>query len=168
MLRFTLVAAAIMLAAPVWAQQPPLAGAGPDMTPGELQRMFDALVVVQAREQLQLTEAQYPDFIARLTKVQETRLANQQERQRLLRELQGLLNDRTVDEALAKERMAELRRHETEAAAEVAAAYAALDEVLDLRQQVRFRLFEERMERRRIELLMRAARRPQQPQRRPQ
>ena len=35
-------------------------------------------------------------------------------------------------------------------------AYNALDEVLDVRQQARFRVFEEQIERRKIELLMRA------------
>ena len=44
-------------------------------------------------------------------------------------------------------------------------AYNALDEVLDVRQQARFRVFEEQIERRKIELLMRARQqnRPNQP-----
>ena len=41
-------------------------------------------------------------------------------------------------------------------------AYNALDEVLDVRQQARFRVFEEQIERRKIELLMRA-RQPNRP-----
>ena len=35
-------------------------------------------------------------------------------------------------------------------------ALAGIDQVLDVRQQVRFRLFEEQMERRKVDLLMRA------------
>ncbi len=35
-------------------------------------------------------------------------------------------------------------------------ALTGVDEVLDVRQQLRFRLFEEQMERRKVELLMRA------------
>ena len=35
-------------------------------------------------------------------------------------------------------------------------AYEAIDQVLDLRQQARFRVFEEQMERRKIELVTRA------------
>ena len=40
----------------------------------------------------------------------------------------------------------------------------AVDQVLDLRQQARFRVFEEQMERRKVELLLRArqANRPRQ------
>ena len=39
---------------------------------------------------------------------------------------------------------------------EVRDAIAGIDQVLDVRQQVRFRLFEEQMERRKVDLLMRA------------
>jgi hypothetical protein len=35
-------------------------------------------------------------------------------------------------------------------------AYESLDEVLDVRQQARFRIFEEMIERRKMDLLMRA------------
>ena len=35
-------------------------------------------------------------------------------------------------------------------------AYEAIDQVLDLRQQAQFRVFEELMERRKLELVMRA------------
>ena len=41
-------------------------------------------------------------------------------------------------------------------AAEVKKSYEGIDQVLDLRQQVRFRVFEEQMERRKIELVTRA------------
>ncbi len=39
---------------------------------------------------------------------------------------------------------------------EVRQALEGVDQVLDLRQQARFRLFEEQMERRKVDLLMRA------------
>ena len=39
---------------------------------------------------------------------------------------------------------------------DVRQALEGVDQVLDLRQQARFRLFEEQMERRKVELLMRA------------
>jgi len=159
----TLKAAAlsVLIAAAVWAQDSPLPGAPPDMTPGELQRMFDAFVLVQAQDQLQLTDTQYPQFVARLKKLQDARLRQQQERQRLLRELGALANVQAPNEAVIKERLAELRRWELQSGEDRAAAYAGIDEILDVRQQVRFRLFEERMERRRLELLMRAGARPQ-------
>jgi len=50
-----------------------------------------------------------------------------------------------------------LRRDQDDrSAAELRRAYDALDEVLDVRQQARFRTFEEMLERRKLDLLMRA------------
>jgi len=53
---------------------------------------------------------------------------------------------------------------DTRAAAEVKKAYDALDQILDVRQQARFRTFEETMEQRKRELVTRArlANRPKQ------
>ena len=57
---------------------------------------------------------------------------------------------------MIKERLTALQELESRNAAEMRKAYNALDEVLDVRQQARFRVFEEQIERRKIELLMRA------------
>jgi hypothetical protein len=45
---------------------------------------------------------------------------------------------------------------DVQAAADVRKAYDAVDQVLDLRQQAKFRVFEEQMERRKIDLVTRA------------
>jgi hypothetical protein len=60
------------------------------------------------------------------------------------------------DEATLADRLKALHDEEDKAAADVRAAYAAVDETLDVRQQARFRLFEDRMEQQKLELLMRA------------
>ncbi|MBI2222634.1 MAG: hypothetical protein HYU53_15670, partial [Acidobacteria bacterium] len=71
-------------------------------------------------------------------------------------------------DSVLRERLRALREHDEKNAADLRRAYSALDEVLDLRQQARFRLFEERMEQRKFELLMRARQpRAQQNRRRP-
>jgi hypothetical protein len=49
-----------------------------------------------------------------------------------------------------------LREADERGAAELKRAYEAVDETLDVRQQARFRVFEERMEQQKLELLMRA------------
>jgi hypothetical protein len=147
-------------------QGPPPQGGGPlpgldngDMTPGEIQKLFDAYLVMEAQQALQLTDQQYPQFLSRLRALQETRRKNQQERNQLMNQLQRLTNPRAQvrgDEAAIKERLAGLQELESRNAAEMRKAYNALDEVLDVRQQARFRVFEEQIERRKIELLMRA------------
>jgi hypothetical protein len=114
---------------------------------------------MEAQQALDLTEQQYPQFLTRLKTLQETRRRNQQERNQLMGQLQRLTNPRQAnrgDEAQIKERLAALQELESRTAAETRKAYNALDDVLDVRQQARFRVFEEQIERRKIELLMRA------------
>lgn len=152
--------------------QPGLPGLGDDMTPAEIQKLFDAYLIMEAQQALNLTDQQYPQFLARLKALQDARRRNQQERIQVMGQLQRLTNPRAsarADEAAIKERLSMLQEIESRAAAEVRKAYTALDEVLDVRQQARFRVFEEQVERRKIELLMRARQqnRPQQPRRQP-
>jgi hypothetical protein len=161
------------LAAPVVAQEfqtqpqnPPPQGGGPlpgldngDMTPGEIQKLFDAYLVMEAQQALQLSDQQYPQFLTRLRTLQDTRRRTQQERNQLMGQLQRLTNPRLakpVDESEIKARLTSLQELESRTAAEMRKAYNTLDEVLDVRQQGRFRVFEEQIERRKIELLMRA------------
>lgn len=130
-----------------------------DMSPGEIQRLFDAYLVMEAQQALVLSDQQYPQFLTRLRTLQDTRRRSQQQRIQLMGQLQRLTNPRVAnsgDEAPIKERLAALQELESRTAAEMRNSYNALDEVLDVRQQARFRIFEEQIERRKIELLMRA------------
>jgi hypothetical protein len=130
-----------------------------EMRPAEIQKLFDAYLVMEAQQALELSDQQYPQFLARLRTLQETRRRTQQERNQLMGQLQRLTNPRLpkpVDEAEIKSRLASLQELESRTAAEMRKAYNAVDEVLDVRQQARFRVFEEQIERRKIELLMRA------------
>ena len=129
------------------------------MTPAEIQRLFDAYLLMEAQQALTLTDQQYPQFLTRLKTLQETRRRNQQQRNQLMGELQRLTNPRAAvraDEAMLKERLNALQELESRSAAELRKAYGTLDEILDVRQQARFRVFEEQIERRKLDLLMRA------------
>lgn len=139
------------------------------LSPGELQNMFDAYALVQAQDALRLTDAQYAQFVTRMRALQQARRRGQQERLLILRDLGRLAAEPTIDEALVKERLKALADYEQRAAAELRKAYESLDEVLDVRQRARLRVFEERMEQRKFELLMRArqANRPNQQRRIP-
>lgn len=130
----------------------------PVLSAGEVVNMLDAYTVLQAQEMLQLGETQYAQFITRLKALQETRRRNQQERIRIIRQLRELAGPQAtqLDENAVRANLKALREQDDRMAAEVRKAYDALDEVLDLRQQARFRLLEERIEARKIDLLMRA------------
>jgi dihydrodipicolinate synthase/N-acetylneuraminate lyase len=153
--------AALLHAIPVLAQGGARAqsGATPDLSPAEIQRLFDAMLVADAQQALALSDKQFPDFITRLRALQETRRGNLIQRVKLMAELQRLSNPRSAsppDEAALKGRLAELQELESRSAAELRRAYNQIDEVLDVRQQARFRVLEEQLERRKLELLMRA------------
>jgi hypothetical protein len=137
---------------------PPGAGAleGANVTPGEIRRMFDSYALMQAQDQLKITEEQFPKFLTRFKALQDLRRHTLQERNRLLQELRRLTNDPQSDDAQLKIRMKALQDLENRSQADVHKAYEAIDEVLDVGQQARFRVFEEQMEQRMLQLITRA------------
>src|SRR6202163_695667 len=141
------------------AQQPP-AGPGPgndNVPPAEIQRLFDAYALVQAQAQLKLSDDQYPPFLARYKALQDLRRRSQNERGRIIQDLRRLsMEDAKSDDGQLRDRIKALQDQEAQAAADVKKAYDAVDQLLDVRQQARFRVFEEQMERRKIDLVTRA------------
>jgi hypothetical protein len=138
-------------------QLPPTPDAAAISAP-QIQRWFEAFTVLQAQEALELSETQYGRFVTRLKTLQESRRKHQQARNQILGELRRLTNPKTGsnDEAQLGERLKALREEDDRGAATLKRAYEAVDETLDVRQQARFRIFEERMEQQKLELLMRA------------
>ena len=136
------------------------AGNTAGLSPVEVLNMLDAYALVQAEGALELKDSQYGEFVTRLKKLQETRRRNQQARNRQVQELRRMTQPQAKpqEDAVIAERLKALKEHDARAAAELGRAYDALDEVLDVRQQARFRAFEEGLERRKIDLLMRARR----------
>jgi hypothetical protein len=153
-----LVAAVALLSAPARpaAAQPPPPDAA-DLRPAEIQRLFDAYLVMEAQQTLGLSDTQYPTFLTRLRTLQDTRRRHLQARAQLLGELARMTAPRaTTDEPAIRERLARLQELESRGAAESRKAYTELDAVLEPRQQARFRVFEEQIERRKLELMLRA------------
>ena len=146
------------------ATPPPDRGSREQVRPAELAAMLDAYTVVQAQNALQLTDAQYGQFVTRLRKLQENRRRNNQIRNRLLQELRTMAAPNgNADENEMREKLRALREHNQQSAAALQRDSEAVDEVLDVRQQVRFRLLEERLERQKLDLLMRSRRRATSP-----
>jgi Spy/CpxP family protein refolding chaperone len=136
---------------------PPARGANrPALTNAELVDMLDTYAIVQAQKALELSDAQYAQFVTRLKLLHQVRRQNTRLRSQLLQELRRLTQSATPDESALRARVKQLDDHDSRAANELRRAYEAMDEVLDARQQARFRLFEDRMERQKLDLLMRA------------
>lgn len=134
------------------------AGDADGLGPAQILNMLDAWAIVQAQETLQLTDDKYGEFVTRLKRFQQTRRRNLQGRNAILQELRRLSAAETpqADDNAIQERLRALRAHDERAAAEMRKAYEELDQVLTPKQQARFRLFEEVLERRKIDLLKRA------------
>jgi hypothetical protein len=130
------------------------------ISPGEFNRMFEAYALLQAQNQLKLTDEQYADFIVRLRGLQNARRRHQQSRQRLIQDLRKLTNPQNAntDETAIRTTLDTLAREDATAQDEITKALAQVDEVLDLRQRARFRLLEEQLERWKLDLLSRVRR----------
>jgi hypothetical protein len=155
-----IVAAALLalsLAGPARAQG--RAGGAPQgdvVTPAELQRMFDGYSILQAQEFLQISDEAYTKFLPRFKMLLDTRRQALQQRTRVLNVIRRLLMDAQPDEGMLKEALKQLQEIDSRGEADARRAYEAIDQVLDVRQQAKFRVFEEQMERRKLELVTRA------------
>ena len=128
-------------------------GAGAD--PAELARLFDAYTVMQAQEVLGLDEARFGPFVTRLRALQDMRRRHLRARAVVMREMRQLLQTPGNDAAL-KEKLDGLARLEATTRADEQRARDAVDEILDVRQRARFRLLEQQLELRKLELVNRA------------
>ncbi len=124
-----------------------------------IQRMFDAYALLQAQERLHISDEQFPPFLGRFKALQEARRRSLVERSRIVMDLRRLLDAGAAgagEDAALKERLTALQDVEGRSSAEIRTAYEAVDQVLDLRQRAQFRVFEELMERRKLDLVTRA------------
>jgi Spy/CpxP family protein refolding chaperone len=138
------------------AQRQGAAGEAPNVSPAEIQRMFDSYALMQAQDQLQIGDDQFPQFLTRFKALQDLRRQGLQQRTRRITELRRLLNAPQLDEAAIREQMKGLQELDARVQVDVKRAYDAIDQILNVRQQAKFRVFEELMERRKLELVTRA------------
>jgi hypothetical protein len=129
-----------------------------NVDPAELGRLFDAYTVMQAQEALGLDEARFGPFVTRLRALQQMRRRHLRERAAVLRDLRQLLQTPGNDAQL-EERLDALVRLDASTRADQAKAMEAIDELLDVRQRARFRLLEQQLELRKLDLVNRARQR---------
>jgi hypothetical protein len=153
---------ALVVANPAAAQrgraQPPDAEAADTrgVSPAEIQRMFDSYALIQAQDQLKISDEKFPQFLTRFKALQDTRRRNMTERLRMVQELRRLTNDAQPNETQMRERLKALDDLDARSQSELTKAYEAINQVLDVYQQAKFRVFEENMENRKLALVMRA------------
>ena len=129
----------------------------PTVSPAELQRLFDSYALVQAQQFLNINDEQYTKFLPRFMALQNARRQSLQQRTRMLNELRRLIMPaETASDDQIKAALKQLQEIDDRNEAETRKAQDAVDQTLDTRQQARFRVFEEQMERRKLELVTRA------------
>ena len=134
-------------------------GRGDQSGPAEVQRLLDAYTVIRAQEALRLDDSQFAQLLPKLTALQETRRRSERAHNQLVAELARLTGPNApFDEAEVRDRLKALQDLGVRVAAELRKAYDAIDQVLDVRRQARFRVFELQMERRKLELMLQARR----------
>ena len=142
------------------------------MAPGEMQKLLDGYAVIQGQEFLGLSDSQFAQFLPKFRALQETRRRGEAERLRLIQELNRITNARAgqVADSDIRDRLRLLRELEIRAVSDLQRARDGVDQTLDVRQQARFRVFEEQIEQRKLQLLMqvRQANRANRPLARPQ
>jgi hypothetical protein len=166
------IAGLLLVAAPSLArpQNPP----APDPTapsPAEVQRLFDSFALVQAQQGMNLGDEQYAKFLPRFMALQNARRQATNQHNRVLNEIRMLLRpDAGGTDEQIKAALKQLQDIDDRGDTETRKAMDAIDQTLDLRQQARFRVFEEQMERRKLEFVTRArqANRANNPNRQPQ
>ena len=146
----------LITSAAAFAQPPAQSDAPPPMAPAEIQNLLDGYAIGQAQTSLGLSDAEFGPFLTRFRALQNLRRRNEQERMRLLMELRRLSNPRSqAQETEIQTRLKALRELDTRSLSDVQNAYDAIDQSLNVRQQARFRLFEQEIEQRKLQLLMR-------------
>ena len=133
-----------------------------DAAPGEfsiqaVQDALDGMVLIEAERELGLTGEQYPDFFAKMRRIQNVRRRHTMERTRMFRELNAMtFANPKPDDAALTEKLKTFDQLNERSAQEMRQLAQELEGILTPYQRVRFRLFEERMERRKIDMLARA------------
>jgi len=134
--------------------RPGLPPVSPTMTAQQLQDYIDVAAVIQAKRDLQLTDDQEPNFIARLGKLQSIRRRTQMQRNRLFREMaQMVQGPGPFKDDVVTEKLKEIDELNQRSAQELRQAQVDVDGVLAPWQRAKFRLLEERLERQKLELL---------------
>ena len=142
------------------AQQPPAvrpnAQTG-DLTVDQVMMQLDGYAIVQSQQVLDLTQDQTANFVARYMRLQQLRRRLANETQRTMRELNQLLNGQEQNrDELITEKLRLFDEAQQRATQDIRKATLDLDAVLSPLQRARFRVFEQRLDFMKMDMISRA------------
>ncbi len=119
----------------------------------EVEGMMDAYILSKLQDALELTDEQFGTMVVAQKKLQDTRRDYRQGRMTLLRQMrQTLRRDQAGEEELVH-LLDELDSLEIEFSQNQRARYAAIDDILEIRQRARYRILETEIQRRLTQLM---------------
>jgi len=119
----------------------------------EVEGMMDAYILSKLQDALELTDEQFGTMVVAQKKLQDTRRDYRQGRMTLLRRMrQTLRRDQAREEELTRQ-LDELDNLEIEFSQNQRARYAAIDDILEIRQSARYRILEAEIQRRLTQLM---------------
>jgi Spy/CpxP family protein refolding chaperone len=126
--------------------------------------MFDAMLITQAESFVGLTTDQFPAFVARVKRLQDTKIQQTRRFNKAFNELRQLVNtpgpgkpddmDPKAKDAAIEAKLKELDTIDAEGDAARAKALEAVNQLLTPVQRAKYRLLEDNLEKRKMDFLI--------------
>jgi hypothetical protein len=126
----------------------------PNVALRDVQGMLNSMALVDAQAFLHLSDPQWVAFVPKMRELQKVRMQHQERRRQLIQQIRrATVDGSTLDEAALAANVKDLDDLEAKMATDERAALSGVDSVLTVYQRARFRVFEETIELRKLELL---------------
>jgi len=121
----------------------------------DVQGMMEAYILSKLQDALDLTDEQFGQMVVAQTKLSDTRRDYRQNRMRVLRQMRQILQNEEAGEDELQPLLDELEALRDEFLSDEKRRYQAIDSILDVRQQARYRILEVELQRRLQEMMRR-------------
>ena len=119
----------------------------------EVEGMMEAYILSKLQDSLDLTDEQFGAMVVAQTKLSDTRRGFRRDRMQVLRRIRQTLQRDQAGESELQPLLSELDTLRDEFASNEKSHYAAIDDILDIRQRARYRILEVELQRRLGEMM---------------
>jgi len=119
----------------------------------DVQGMMDAYVLSKLQDALELSDDQFGSLVVAQKKLQDRRREYRQDRMAVLRQMRQALRLEDSGESELRPLLNELDELRSDFTADETNRYGAIDDILDVRQQARYRVLEVELQRRLNEMM---------------
>ena len=119
----------------------------------EVEGMMEAYILSKLQDSLDLTDEQFGSMVVAQKKLSDTRREYRRDRMQVLRQMRQTLQRDQAGESELQPLLSELDTLRDEFASNEKSRYAAIDDILDIRQRARYRVLEVELQRRLGEMM---------------